>query len=828
MRKIKRKLKLNSRVIAVLAIFLSVGFAYISSAINIDGLFTIFKSTYDVHFENLHVIDGSVEAETPTYNTDDTEVSVSVRFNNPGDFYEFTIDAVNAGDIDAMLNTVADIELTEDQEKYIDYTVTYEDGEELAQYQELNSGDTCTFKVKASFKEDIEKEDLPVNGDSIDITLDTEYIRADDNRIKRRAENSLYNVLKKEANSGDLAKKYTGEHQDSIDTTLSTKDIYYWYGRNPEFGTEIQNKNNVIFANHCWQMIRTTDTGGVKLLYNGETENNQCLDTRETHIGYSKAINQALNNTYYYGTSYNYDKTNKNFSLSGNVTTGEIMVGEYTCKATTANSTCKEIYYVNKLNTGTNYNVIPINSNSHYSQFGALQFNEKKDSPAYVGYMYNKTYSIQKKSLAYSETMSQRSSLNTNYWYADSVTWNSSTERYILNNPFQVSSTSEYSNLTGKYTLNSSSPTEDSCFLYYITLASETDSYSITLTGGNTISDINYTYTYGDSYTDNGNGTYTINNPRTIKRIEWNQNYSNVEKDNYICKEAVNNTCSDLMYITSVYKTAMNYTKKSETNKYANDVIFDGSKYILDNDTSISFFEFNNNNTANLNNAHYTCFNSSGECESVSYIYYLGGTTTYYITLNNGKIISDAIEEMLYEDGVNAVNSMIKTGIDKWYEKYLIDYSDYLDDTIFCNERSQINANTNGWNPNSGNMNTKMYFEGYNETDKIKCSNVTDQFSISNDKAKLKYKIGLIQASEMKILANANDVNNQNNYWQSAPYSFDEESAREFSRFNVNTASFADVSSTPRGVRPAISLKPGSFYTTGNGSKETPYIVYTE
>ena len=29
--------------------------------------------------------------------------------------------------------------------------------------------------------------------------------------------------------------------------------------------------NNVIFANKCWQMVRTTDTGGVKLIYNGET-----------------------------------------------------------------------------------------------------------------------------------------------------------------------------------------------------------------------------------------------------------------------------------------------------------------------------------------------------------------------------------------------------------------------------------------------------------------------------------------------------------------------------------------------------------------------------
>ena len=31
--------------------------------------------------------------------------------------------------------------------------------------------------------------------------------------------------------------------------------------------------NNVVFNNKCWKAVRTTDTGGVKLIYNGETGN---------------------------------------------------------------------------------------------------------------------------------------------------------------------------------------------------------------------------------------------------------------------------------------------------------------------------------------------------------------------------------------------------------------------------------------------------------------------------------------------------------------------------------------------------------------------------
>ena len=99
--------------------------------------------------------------------------------------------------------------------------------------------------------------------------LNTELFITGSLKVKAHLEPTLYNVLKAEATSGGLAKEYTGEHQDSMDPSLSTKKIYHWYANNDTEGTAIQNKFNVIFADHCWQMIRTTDTGGVKMIYNG-------------------------------------------------------------------------------------------------------------------------------------------------------------------------------------------------------------------------------------------------------------------------------------------------------------------------------------------------------------------------------------------------------------------------------------------------------------------------------------------------------------------------------------------------------------------------------
>ena len=215
--------------------------------------------------------------------------------------------------------------------------------------------------------------------------------------------NKLYDVLKRAAKVGNYAVEYTGEHQDSMNASLGTQKIYYWYGSNNTNGTAILNKNNVIFANHCWQMLRTTDTGGVKMIYNGEAENNQCLNTRGNHVGYNSAIfanTQALNDNYYYGTSYEYDSSNNVFSLAGtleqstwNATTAPNLVGKYTCKSTTSNGTCATLYLIySYLDTSSGY-VISLNSNSHYSQFGKTQYNINYRSIAYVGYMYNTYYS---------------------------------------------------------------------------------------------------------------------------------------------------------------------------------------------------------------------------------------------------------------------------------------------------------------------------------------------------------------------------------------------------------------------------------------------------
>ena len=338
---------------------------------------------------------------------------------------------------------------------------------------------------------------------------------------------------------------------------------------------------------------------------------------------------------------------------------------------------------------------------------------------------------------------------------------------------------------------------------------------------GNYINYYNDTYTYGNSYTDNGNGTYTINNPTTINKINWRLNYSNID-NKYFCLNVTDATCSVLLYMDITSNTYMHYYSSEKNYKYANSFTWDGSKYIL-KDGIEQIWDFSvNSATEKINNAHYTCANTSGNCTSLLYIYYFSGGSYYFINLSNGKGIEDAISEMLNSDNVNAKNSSIKIAIDSWYKHYLLDYSSYLEETIFCNDRSI--SSLGGFNPNGGNGDLR--FQQYYVSNDLSCTNETDKFSVANNKAKLDFSIGLMSTPEMNILTNDNIRRTGKYYWTMTP--FESHNGSAIVRYIYQTGSmtsFEDGVNNSFGIRPVISLRPGVEYISGDGSKANPYIM---
>ena len=475
---------------------------------------------------------------------------------------------------------------------------------------------------------------------------------------------TIYSVLENEATSGSgLAQTYTGEHQDSYAGT-GTENIYYYNATSDTNATTILDKNNVIFAGFCWQMLRTTDTGGVKIIYNGEAVDGQCLNTRVTHAGYGNRTVTSLSSTYYYGTSYTLD--GGIFSLAGETKsaqwsdgTYQDLIGWYTCKSSNETGVCNTLYYVDSYYTSSEANVWPLGSEYHYSTIGSVNFNEKYTSPAYVGYMYNKVYLYNSKKPG-----------TTSYLYANSFTY--SNGKYYLSGEQQIIS-------------------------------------------------------------------------------DWESNYNK------------------------------------------------------------------------LSNTHYTCWNTSGECDEISYIYYTGSNNADYINITGGKGVSDALEEMLSADDVNTTDSMIKKVIDMWYKNNLLSYSSYLEDTVFCNDRSIRSLGS--WNPNGGRMNFFLEFKEYNVTSDLSCSNETDRFSVSNSKAQLTYPVGLATSPEINLLGNKSLRASGEYYWLASPYSF-YQGYTAYGRYVYTTgySTNGTVYST-YGVRPSVSLTPGTEYSSGDGSMANPYVV---
>ena len=383
-------------------------------------------------------------------------------------------------------------------------------------------------------------------------------------------------------------------------------------------------------------------------------------------MGYASRTNQTLSSNYYYGTSYNFNASTKTFILSGEIeqktwnnSTASSLIGKYTCKSATEDGTCSTLYLIESYNSSTKANVIPLNSNSNYSQFGTLQFNASYNSPAYVGYMYGDVYA--------------------------------------------------YSIIANTNTIN---------------------------------------YHYGESVTYDGE-KYTLVNPKTFTTTPV---YTDISNNHYIC-----------------------LTQNSDT------------------------------------------------CDKVGYVYYYTGSgTMYYITLKDGETsVNTALDKMLNQ---NTTSSTIKIGLEAWYERNLLSYSSYIEDTIYCNDRSYKNFKSSGWNENGGKTDTNLQFKEYSVTSDLSCTKQTDQFSTSNESAKLKYPIGLATSPEMNILNNATVRKTGQWYWLASPIYFNDINANERYVNYVGNIYYNYVNGDS-GVRPAVSLISGTEYVSGDGSTDNPYIV---
>ena len=187
-----RLTKKETRIMAFLLLLLviTVGYALLSQTLDINGTSKIKKTTWSIIWDNVEVNSNSVSGTSVTQaaqitNTEKTLVEYSITLSEPGEFYEFTVDAKNEGTIDGMVNVVSNktYESNGTTEKalpeYLKYSVTYSDGKAIVPKQLLKAGTTEKYKVRVEFK-DVEASQLPAQEETIKFKFSVDYVQADD------------------------------------------------------------------------------------------------------------------------------------------------------------------------------------------------------------------------------------------------------------------------------------------------------------------------------------------------------------------------------------------------------------------------------------------------------------------------------------------------------------------------------------------------------------------------------------------------------------------------------------------------------------------------
>lgn len=324
-------------IICVSLVFIASGMALIHSTLSINGISNIAKTVWDVHFENLDAKDSNIEVVSPATidSTDNTKINFSLNVRKPTNYYEFEVDVVNDGTIDAMFSDINVVGLGD----YLYCETYYSDDANYAYGDLLAKKNRDRIKVKIGVIDNDEKDLTELFGVTseedilVDVSIEVKYIQSTKEAHKRKR--NLLSLIKGANNwTTDLNFDFTdktkaGETNYFIknETMSDTYPIYYYHGA-------IDN-NNVLFAGFCWKIVRTTEKGGIKLIYNGTSNNSVCNNTGDdTHIGMTD-FSSNRNRFAYVGYMYNPETIGSDYEteLGWNVSPSEINVQDSEAKS---------------------------------------------------------------------------------------------------------------------------------------------------------------------------------------------------------------------------------------------------------------------------------------------------------------------------------------------------------------------------------------------------------------------------------------------------------------------------------------------------------------
>ena len=164
----KKKREKSAIILLVLAVILmTVGFAAYAQTLTINGNVKVKGSSWDVRYIKNQIVTSQNSVTATSATVEDTDFTFGVTLEKPGDFYEATITVKNYGTIDAVLDQIKMSSLTEAQQKYLSYTVTYDNGTPYSAQTDtglnidLAAGAEKTVVVRVEYLQPANSTDLP-------------------------------------------------------------------------------------------------------------------------------------------------------------------------------------------------------------------------------------------------------------------------------------------------------------------------------------------------------------------------------------------------------------------------------------------------------------------------------------------------------------------------------------------------------------------------------------------------------------------------------------------------------------------------------------------
>ena len=409
-----RKLRIITIIVLLVTIAgLSIGFAAFSEIFKISSSASVTPnaSTFSVKFSTKQdeldesevvpsdLSTGATAANGKISNTASPTISnLSAIFTTPGQYVEYTFYARNEGEYVAYLNNVnfngektctggddATDSLVQSACNAIEMTLSVAGTEYsettaiMGHSLEKDTGEEVKVRISYDISGDRADGEFSVDFGSISMI----YSSIDDSTfvppvLESAANTKTINYVMKQSAQSDADVSFTTTPDTGIyvvsSTVNDTNPIYYYRGAVTD--------NNVLFANFCWKIVRTTETGGVKLIYNGSpAEDGSCANTGTSSqistsafnssssspadVGYMYGTRYASgsqslssqsdtiiygNKAIWDGTTYTLDDTYPSTSWSSDRTT---LATKYHYTCFTSEDTCTSVYYIHYFGNST-------------------------------------------------------------------------------------------------------------------------------------------------------------------------------------------------------------------------------------------------------------------------------------------------------------------------------------------------------------------------------------------------------------------------------------------------------------------------------------------